>query len=152
MKKRRASTSSSAREYRQAGHNAAKQFALTIGMGDDYRRDPKAKKDVIDPAGDAHSVKAGKKKWQIFLYTRSRLATDDGFQSLNGVGQLLVHCIDVFPPMFEDYEESKDIAKERLRTPMRERPAPAKGTPSLISQKSNIQWRRSQLSNNSQRR
>lgn len=116
----RASSSDTARIYRQAGHDNAKLFALLLGLDDDYQRDKKAKKDVIDPAGDAHSVKAGKKKWQIFLYRRSRFLNDDGFQALNGIGSLLIHCIDAFPPRYEDYVDNKDAAKIRLQTPMRE--------------------------------
>ena len=120
MNATRASDSDHARKYRQAGHDDAMLFALEIGLTKDYRRDPKAKKDVIDPAGDAHSVKSGKKKWQIFLYRRSRFETDDGFQALNGIGQLLIHCIDAFPPRYRDYIGNKAASKERLKTPMRE--------------------------------
>jgi hypothetical protein len=96
----RASTSDRARAYRLAGHDNALAFALALGLGDDYRNDPTAKKDVIDPSGDAHSVKSGYKNWQLFLYGRNRFLTDDGFLALNGIGQLLVHCIDAFPPVF----------------------------------------------------
>ena len=46
---------------------------------EDYQNDKKAKKDVIDPSGDAYSVKSGSKKWQIFLYGRNRFINDDGF-------------------------------------------------------------------------
>lgn len=120
MNARRASTSEAARTYRQQGMENALRFALTIGLDRDYRRDAKAKKDVIDPAGDAHSVKSGRKKWQIFLYRRGRFLTDDGFQALNGVGSLLVHCIDAFPPCYSDYEDNKEPAKLRLQAPMRE--------------------------------
>ena len=118
--KRRASTAESARDYREQGHKDALEFALSIGLKEDYKRDPKAKKDVIDPAGDSHSVKSGQKKWQIFLYSRNRFLEDDGFQALNGVGSLLVHCIDAFPPRYSDYEDNKDAAKARLMAPMRE--------------------------------
>ena len=45
---------------------------------------------------------------------------DDGFQALNGIGSLLIHCIDAFPPRFSDYVDNKDAAKERLKVPMRE--------------------------------
>jgi len=103
MNAKRASKPESARAYREAGHDDALLFALSIGLNNDYRRDLKAKKDVIDPAGDAHSVKSGKNKWQMFLYGRNRFLDDDGFQALNGIGSLLVHCIDVFPPRYEDY-------------------------------------------------
>ena len=119
-RRRRASTSEQARAYRQSGHDDALRFALLIGLESDYRNDKAAKKDVIDPSGDAHSLKSGKKKWQIFLYGRSRFERDDGFQALNGVGSLLVHCIDAFPPRYEDYRGNEIAAKERLRTPMRE--------------------------------
>ena len=56
----------------------------------------------------------------MFLYGRNRFLNDDGFQALNGIGSLLVHCIDAFPPRYEDYEGNKAAAKERLKTPMRE--------------------------------
>ena len=95
-------------------------FALLIGMDTEYQNDKKAKKDVIDPSGDAHSVKSGQKKWQIFLYGRTRFVEDDGFQALNGIGTLLIHCIDAFPPEYDDYRKNEASAKERLKTPMRE--------------------------------
>ncbi|MCY4089145.1 MAG: hypothetical protein OXF49_03425 [Candidatus Saccharibacteria bacterium] len=117
---RRDGTSDQARQYRQRGHDAALEFAKCLDLDEDYKNDRKAKKDVVDPSGDAHSVKSGEKKWQIFLYGRNRFERDDGFQALNGVGSLLIHCIDAFPPKYKDYEDNKDAAKERLRTPMRE--------------------------------
>ena len=117
---KRGGTPEQGRRYRQEGHDNATIFALLLGMDKEYKRDQRAKKDVIDPSGDAHSVKSGKKKWQIFLYRRNRFLADDGFQALNGVGSLLVHCIDAFPPRYEDYENNREAAKERLKTPMRE--------------------------------
>lgn len=75
---------------------------------------------MIDPSGDAHSVKSGNIKWQLFLYGRNRFLTDDGFVALNGIGLLLVHCIDAFPPSYEEYRKNPDAAKERLKAPMRE--------------------------------
>lgn len=120
MRRRRASSSEQARAYRQTGHDNARLFALALDMGEDYRNDPQAKKDVIDPSGDAHSVKSGERNWQLFLYGRSRFLTDDGFQALNGIGQLLIHCIDAFPPSYEEYRSNPEAAKERLKTPMRE--------------------------------
>ena len=120
MSNTRASSSDAARTYRQSGHDNALMFALLIGLEKDYERDQKAKKDVIDPSGDAHSVKSGEKKWRIFLYSRHRFLDDDGFQALNGVGQLLIHCIDAFPPRYSDYLNNKEAAKERLMTPMRD--------------------------------
>ena len=117
---RRGSTSQEAKELRAKGHENALNFALAIGLEADYRNDPTAKKDVIDPSGDAHSLKSGKKKWQLFLYARTRFEEDDGFQALNGVGELLIHCIDAFPPDMGDSLKNKNAYKERLRTPMRE--------------------------------
>lgn len=109
-----------ARAVRARGHANALAFAHAIGMAADYQNDPTAKKDVIDPSGDAHSVKSGTTKWQIFLYGRSRFETDDGFQALNGVGELLVHCLDTMPDTYEDYQRDKNAARRRLQTPMRE--------------------------------
>ncbi|MBM4036401.1 MAG: hypothetical protein FJ291_32090 [Planctomycetes bacterium] len=117
---RRASTTEQARAYRQEGHDNALLFAYEIGLGSDYSNDRLAKKDVIDPSGDAHSVKSGKKKWQLFLYGRNRFLQDDGFVALNGIGRLLVACIDAFPPSFEEYRRNPTAAKERLRIPMRQ--------------------------------
>lgn len=118
--KSRGSASGQARAYRQQGHDDALGFAVSLGLSADYRNDRQAKKDVIDPSGDAHSVKSGKKKWQIFLYRRSRFETDDGFQALDGIGELLIHCIDVFPATYDAYRKTEADSKERLRTPMRE--------------------------------
>ena len=117
---RRGGSSEQARAYRQEGHDDATIFALLLGLDDGYRRDPRAKKDVIDPAGDAHSLKSGEKKWQVFLYGRKRFLEDDGFQALNGIGTLLAHCIDAFPPRYEDYRGNEAAAKIRLQAPMRE--------------------------------
>jgi hypothetical protein len=33
---------------------------------------------------------------------------------------LLVHCIDAFPPSYEEYRKNPDAAKERLKAPMQE--------------------------------
>ena len=118
--RRRGGTPDQARAYRQQGHDDALLFALCLGLNNDYQRDPRAKKDVIDPSGDAHSVKSGKKKWQIFLYRRSRFEADYGFQALDGIGSLLMDCIDAFPLEYADYEQNKLAAKRRLQIPMRE--------------------------------
>lgn len=118
VKKTRASSSDQARKYRQQGHDDALSFALAIGLDKDYRNDPKAKKDVIDPSGDAHSVKSGQKRWQIFLYGLNRFESDAFFRVMNGMGQLLINCIKSFPPKFEDYQKNKTEAKEKLRPHM----------------------------------
>ncbi len=120
MSKRKAMTTEKARYVRQKGFDDALEFALAIGLSHDYENDRKAKKDVIDPSGDAHSVKSGNKRWQIFLYNRSRFENDYAFQSMNGIGQLLIECIDVYPENFHDYTKNKKYYKEKLRKPMRE--------------------------------
>ena len=118
-RKRRALSSAGARQVRQQGHDDALEFALAIGLPSDYQNDPHAKKDVIDLSGDAHSVKSGQKKWQIFLYGIGRFESDDAFRVMNGVGALLIECINSFPPTFTEYQTDKIYAKNRLRVHMR---------------------------------
>jgi len=118
IRKTRASSSESAREYRQRGHDDALEFAHAIGMSNDYKNDINAKKDVIDPSGDGHSVKGGVKKWQVFLYGKNRFVLDDAFRVMNGIGDLLIDCINSFPPSFSEYQLNKAEAKAKLRVPM----------------------------------
>jgi hypothetical protein len=74
QRRSRASSSDQARAYRQIGYDDARQFAHSIGLPDDYKNDPHAKKDVIDPSGDAHSVKSGAKEMaDISVWIRSIL-------------------------------------------------------------------------------
>ncbi|MDR3092598.1 MAG: hypothetical protein LBU33_01630 [Endomicrobium sp.] len=117
--KKRGLDSERARAVRKQGHDDALGFALAIGLNSDYRNDLKAKKDVIDKSGDSHSVKSGNKKWQIFLYGLTRFENDESFAVMNGMGALLVDCINAFPNSFEDYEKDKTKYKEKLRIPMR---------------------------------
>ena len=112
MSKSRASTSEAARKYRQQGHDDALEFAIAIGMNEDYQNDSKAKKDVIDPSFDSHSVKGGLKKWQIFLYHLSRFEND--FRAMNGMGELLMACINAFPTSFSEYQINKTDSKCKL--------------------------------------
>ena len=117
-RKKRALSSEDARSVRRQGHDDALDFALLIGLSHDYQNDPHAKKDVIDPSGDSHSVKSGKKKWQIFLYGIGRFKSDDAFGAMNGIGDLLIDCIETFPESFEEYQRNKIFYKEKLRIPM----------------------------------
>lgn len=119
LRKKRALSSEMARWVRQSGHNDALEFAIAIGLPRDYKNDPKAKKDVIDPSGDAHSVKSGRVKWQVFLYGLGRFQSDDAFRVMNGIGALLIECINAFPALFSDYQSDKIAAKERLRVHMK---------------------------------
>lgn len=111
-------SSDRARQVRQAGHDDALEFASLLGLTADYKNDLKAKKDVIDPSGDAHSIKSGNKKWQIFLYGVNRFKSDDAFQVMNGIGEILINCIESFPHNFSDYQKDKTSAKEKLRKSM----------------------------------
>jgi len=119
VRKKRGLTTENARIIRQRGHNDALEFALAIGLTRDYRNDQKAKKDVIDPSGDAHSLKSGKKKWQIFLYGLQRFESDETFLVMNGIGRLFIKCIKSFPKTYRKYQQDKDISKQRLRIPMK---------------------------------
>ncbi len=111
-------SSEKARFVRAQGHADALEFAKLIGQNNDYQNDPKAKKDVIDQNGDAHSVKSGAKRWQIFLYGKNRFKSDDAFLSMNGIGQLLIKCLDVYPETFIAYRADKKYYKEQLKIPM----------------------------------
>lgn len=119
QRRKRGLPSNGARFIRQRGHDDAREFAYAIGLPSDYKNDPRAKKDVIDPSGDAHSVKSGEKKWQIFLYGLERFWKDVVFGAMNGIGDTLAECINAFPPEFRAYQRNKAAAKERLRRPMR---------------------------------
>ena len=118
MRKKRALTTEGARAVRQKGYDDALEFALAIGLSTDYKNDSQAKKDVIDLSGDAHSVKGGIKKWQVFLYGLGRFESDHAFIVMNGIGALLAECINAFPTTYAKYRRDKVAAKERLRIPM----------------------------------
>lgn len=64
---KRAMSHEKASAVKLSGHAKEKEFAKLIGLNDEYKNDKKAKKDVIDFNGDAHSVKSGAKKWQVFF-------------------------------------------------------------------------------------
>lgn len=119
IRKKRALSSEDARWVRQSGHNDALEFAISIGQKEAYTNNPHAKKDCFDLSGDTYSVKSGKVKWQIFLYGRKRFETDMGFRVMNGIGDLIIQCIDCFPKDFSEYQISKINAKEKLRVCMR---------------------------------
>jgi len=118
MKKKRGLASEDAKRIRKRGHDDALEFALSIGLNNNYSNDIHAKKDVIDPSGDAHSVKSGQKKWQVFLYGLGRFESDDAFRAMNGIGDLLIACIHSFPLYYIEYQRDKSPAKEKLRKPM----------------------------------
>lgn len=117
MVKKRAMSSKQASVVKLRGHAKEKEFANLIGLGNAYQNDKKAKKDVIDHNGGGHSVKSGT-WWQIFLYSAGRIRNDYGFLAMNGMGQLILDCLNIFPQNFEDYQKDKQKYKNLLQTPM----------------------------------
>ena len=111
-------TPEKARRVRARGHADARAFARLIGLPEDYQNNPQAKKDVIDKNGDAHSVKSGKLKWQIFLYKKSRFIDDLGFAGMNGIGDLIADCLSCHPATRAEYEADKARWKRELQPRM----------------------------------
>jgi hypothetical protein len=114
MRKKRAMTKEKASLVKIQGHLDAKEFATLIGLADDYQNDPRAKKDVIDFNGDAHSIKSGKGYWQIFLYSESRFENDSSFRAMNGIGLLMLECIKLIPDDKNIYQNNKQFYKEKI--------------------------------------
>lgn len=119
MAKKKAMTSQKASYVKRKGHADAKEFAKCLGIGKEYKSDPKAKKDVIDSNGYSYSVKSGEKKWQIFLYGKSRFEKDYTFKAMDGIGDLFLECIESFPETYGDYLKDKISYKKKLQEPMR---------------------------------
>lgn len=116
---KRAMSSEKASFVKKEGHKKEDIFAELIGLGKTYENDKKAKKDVIDFNGDGHSVKSGT-WWQIFLYHKSRIESDYGFLAMNGMGQLILDCLNVFPDDRNKYQANKTAFKTALQKSMRE--------------------------------
>ncbi|MEK7124535.1 MAG: hypothetical protein AAB877_02540 [Patescibacteria group bacterium] len=112
IRKSRAMTTEAARRVKLAGHEAEKEFANLIG-GQIYPGT--RKKDVIDTQNNIHSVKSGDKKWQIFLYSKSRFEESIGFLG----ARLFLECIDCFPEKRKDYLDNKGKYKISLQQKMR---------------------------------
>lgn len=110
-RRRRAMTTENARRVRAAGHAAEKEFAELIDGKTDART---RKKDVVDKNNDVHSVKSGEKKWQIFLYSKSRFETDLHFQGR----KFFIQCINSFPKSREKYLANKTRFKNTLKIAM----------------------------------
>jgi len=120
MVKKKAMTSEKASYVKRKGHEDAREFAELLGIGKEYKSEPQAKKDVIDLEGHSYSVKSGEKKWQIFLYGKTRFETDYTFRGMNGIGDLLLKCINSFPDKRDEYLRNKEKYKRKLQKPMRE--------------------------------
>ncbi len=119
MGRKRAMTTEQAREVRRKGHEDARLFAEKLGIGKEFQSDPTAKKDIIDSEGHSYSVKSGQKKWQIFLYGKTRFTEDYVFQGMNGVAQILLECINSFPENREEYLKDKKRYKQGLSKNMK---------------------------------
>jgi len=120
MPKRKAMSSQKESYVKIRGHKDAKEFAELLGIGKEYGSEPTAKKDVIDFEGHSYSVKSGEKKWQIFLYGKTRFEKDYTFKAMNGISDLFLKCIDSFPESRDEYLRNKKNYKEKLKQPMRE--------------------------------
>jgi len=107
-RKRRSMTSDQARRVRANGFQAEEEFASLISG---RTRTSAKKKDVIDQQNGVHSVKSGKKKWQIFLYTKQRFQQEIDFQGC----ELFIELIDSFPNSRENYVANKDKYKNILK-------------------------------------
>ena len=118
MGKKKAMTSEKASYVRQKGYDDAREFAECLGIGKEFKSDPKAKKDNIDSEGYSYSVKGGEKKWQIFLYGKTRFEQDYTFGGMNGMSELLLQCIKSFPESREQYLANKKFYKKKLQEPM----------------------------------
>jgi hypothetical protein len=119
MSKKKAMTSQKASYVKRKGHEDAREFAIALGIGKEFKSEPSAKKDVIDENGFSYSVKSGEKKWQIFLYGKTRFQKDPIFQAMNGIGDLFLKCIEAFPEDRVDYLRNKTFYKEKLKLPMK---------------------------------
>lgn len=118
MGKKRAMTSEKASFVKRKGHQDAREFAQALGIGKEFKSEPQAKKDVIDLNGYSYSVKSGEKKWQIFLYSKSRFESDFTFKGMNGLGDLFLQCINVFPDKRSEYLKNKLKYKNKLSKKM----------------------------------
>jgi len=110
-------SSNQASEVKIAGHVNEYDFAKLIG-GQVDTTSPTQKKDVMDYHNRSYSVKGGT-WWQIFLYGRDRFVTNTIFQEMGNVADIMIACIDAFPPDYNDYKSNKIEAKKRLQPHMR---------------------------------
>jgi hypothetical protein len=111
-----------ASEVNLTGHAAEKEFARLIGMDNEYLNGLTDKKDVVDRNGDTHSIKGGETRWQLFLYGADRFKTDTIFKVMggigDGVGELILSCLNCYPKTFSEYETNKDACKQKLKPKM----------------------------------
>ena len=115
--KKRAMKASKASHVKVAGHQNETCFAHLI-HGETNHENHTAKGDVTDQQGRRHSVKSGT-WWQIFLYGKQRFANNTVFLEMGAVSQLMIECLDAYPPQFADYKADKSATKARLQIKMR---------------------------------
>ncbi|MCX8056137.1 MAG: hypothetical protein N3F03_00820 [Ignavibacteria bacterium] len=118
MVRKRAMNPEKASLVKIRGHQDARDFAEELGIGKEFKSEPQAKKDIIDSNGYSYSVKSGEKKWQIFLYGRKRFETDFTFRGMDGLGNLFLNCIDIFPEDRQKYLMDKNKYKRKLSSVM----------------------------------
>ncbi len=102
-----------------AGHTNEDDYAGILG-GRVTRGSHTGKTDVVDFNDGRHSVKSGKRSWQVFLYAESRLNSNTILQGIGNVATLLGDCLRVFPKDRETMLDNRDYYKQALQPPMRE--------------------------------
>lgn len=100
-----------------AGHVNEEDYAKLIG-GEVNKSGQTKKTDVLDSKHGTHSVKSGK-KWQIFLFSRSRLDSNTILAGLGNISSLLLNCIDALPQDRAQREANRSFSKLALQEPMR---------------------------------
>ena len=106
----RGSSSKQASEYKKQGHKDENDFAARI---DAKVISGQAKKDVVDSENKKYSVKGGAKKWQIFLYERSRFQNDFNEGNLIQISNKFIDAINCFPEDYEKYYKDKIECKKK---------------------------------------
>ena len=110
-------TTEEASSKKKSGHKNEEHFAGLIG-GKINATDHTRKQNVHDlKHGWRYSVKSGK-KWQIFLYARSRLEENTIIKAIGNISSLLIECIDILPSDRNKREENPAHYKELLKVPM----------------------------------
>lgn len=102
-----------------AGYTNEEDYAHIIG-GRVTRGSHTGKTDVVDSYDGRHSVKSGKRSWQVFLYAESRLNSNTILQGIGNVATLLGNCLRVFPDTRETMISNREYYKQALQKPMRE--------------------------------
>ena len=109
-------TSEQASLKKVAGHINEEDFATLI-RGSVNQVDQQSKQDVHDKFGKRYSVKSGK-KWQIFMYAKSRLEDNTTLRGISNLSALLINCINTLPETRDMREENPARYKELLMGPM----------------------------------